>query len=148
MKIIRNIILYSLAAIGVLYLVMVYFLSGNPEGGTFRFGEGKCVENILSTQSSPNNKIIASHLKTSCEGGFNEHILTISYINNNQEPLNQIFYSTRIKEISKFKGKIEPLVIEWKSNRQLYLTVQPELNRFENKFNEIEIITKTDVYRP
>jgi len=148
MKIIRNIILYSLAAIGVLYLVMVYFLSGNPEGGTFRFGEGKCIENILSTQSSPNNKIIASHLETSCEGGFNEHILTISYINSNQEPLNQIFYSTRIKEISKFKGKIEPLGIEWKSNRQLYLTVQPELNRFENKFNEIEIVTKIDVYRP
>ena len=92
MKIIRNIIIYSLAAIGIFYLVMVYHFYEYPKGGTFRFGEGKCEDKILSSQSSPNNKIIALHEETSCEGGFNEHVLSISYKNSNEEPLNQIFY--------------------------------------------------------
>jgi len=148
MKIIRNIILYSLTAIGIVYLVMIYHANKYPEGGTFMFGEGKCEEKILSSQSSPNKKIIAIHEATSCEGGLNEHILKISYKNSNEESLNQIFYSTRIKELSEFKGKIRPLGFKWKSNNKLILTVQPELNGFTHKFNTIDIVTKIDVYRP
>lgn len=148
MKIIRNIILYSLAAIGIFYLVMIYHANRYPEGGTFRFGEGKCEETILSSQSSPNNKIIAIHEATSCEGGYNEHILSISYKNSDKESLNQIFYSTEIEELSMFKGKIRPLGFKWESNNKLILTVQPDLNDFTHKFNTIDIVTKIDVYRP
>ena len=148
MKIIRNIILYSLAAIGILYLVMIYHANKYPEGGTFRFGEGKCEDKILSSQSSPNNKIIAIHEATSCEGGYNEHVLSISYKNSDKDSLNQIFYSTEIKELSEFKGKIRPLGLEWKTNNKLILTVQPALNRFTHKHNEIDIVTKIDAYRP
>ena len=148
MKIIRNIIIYSLAAIGLLYLVIVYYFSEHPDGGTFRFSGGKCEKNILSSKTSPNYEITAAHIKEVCEDGRIEHILMISYIENNKESLHQIFYSTEIKELSEFKGKIKPLGLEWKSNNKLVLTVQPELNSFTYKHNEIDIVTKIDVYRP
>lgn len=148
MKIIRNIIIYSLAAIGLFYLVMVYYISKYPEGGTFRFGEGKCEKTILSSKTSPNHEITAAHIEEKCEGGLKEHIFRISYTDKNKEPLNQIFYSTEIDKLSKYKGKIRPLVFEWKSNNKLYLTVQPDLNKFSGKYNTIDIATKIDVYRP
>ena len=148
MKIIRNIIIYSLAAIGLFYLVMFYHFYKYPEGGTFRFGEGKCEKTILSSKTSPNHEITAAHIEETCEGGLKEHIFSISYTDKHKEPLNQMFYSTEQEDLNEFKGEIRPLGLEWKSNNKLYLTVQPDLNRFTPKFNKIDIVTRIDVYRP
>ncbi|MDH4188052.1 MAG: hypothetical protein OEV08_13755 [Nitrospira sp.] len=130
MKILRKIVIGSLAVVGVFYLALVLFAT-----------LGICEDEVLSQSVSPNGNSFAKHIRTTCKGKIEVGLhIGSARPGGRTEETGRIIFRAESDRDKEYALSIKPFRLWWENDKRLHVEF-PKRDSFDlgNQIGDVEL---------